>query len=130
MGGFIEGSYQLRPCQSGYHNRIKICFYWIAQVSNLPHDSFFLISKCALKMHSWMSSLELHINLVLAKVVTTTESKSVSLGLRGFETCGTTIFLSEHAFKTHSWMVSLEAHHNFILDEVVPTRESKSIAQV
>jgi hypothetical protein len=49
-------------------------------------------------------------------VVTTTDSKSVSLQLSRFETCRTTgLFLSEHGLKIHSWTVSWEACLNLVL---------------
>jgi hypothetical protein len=52
----------------------------------------------------------------LSQVVTTTDSKSVSLQLCRFETCRTTgLFLSEQGLKIHSWTVSWEACLNLVL---------------
>jgi hypothetical protein len=63
-----------------------------------------------LKIHSWMASSEIHDNFVTAKVVTWTESKSVSLRLRRFETCRTILFPLKHTLKIHSWMLSSHVH--------------------
>jgi hypothetical protein len=47
---------------------------------------FFFLSETHLEDSLMDSSLEVHLNFDLAKMITTTESKSVSLGLCGFET--------------------------------------------
>jgi hypothetical protein len=50
-------------------------FSWTVQVRNLPIDRFF--SEHASRIRSWMVPWVVYINFVLAKVVDTTESKSV-----------------------------------------------------
>jgi hypothetical protein len=58
------------------------------------------------------SSSQSHLNFILAKVVAITESKSVSLGLRRFETCqrGGFYFIGTTHIDIHSWMVPLADH--------------------
>jgi len=64
------------PC--GDHNGIKICFSCMAQVRNLPTRGCLFSPEYAMKIHSWMVSSEpQHLDFVLAKMVPTTESKSV-----------------------------------------------------
>jgi len=64
---------------SGHRNRIQICFSSTPQVQNLPNDKLFYIGT-HLNVDSWMVSSEVHVTC-LSRVVATTESKSVSLGV-------------------------------------------------
>jgi hypothetical protein len=57
----------------------------------MPVITFFSI-KNYLDIHSWMVSSEVHLDWSYPGVVITTESKSVSLEWRGFETFHKTLF--------------------------------------
>jgi len=96
---------------TGDHNRIKICFSWMAQVRNLPIGLFFP-SEYGLKIHSWIVSSESHLNFVLAKMVPTTESKSVActvpVQVRNMPVTTLPFYRNMAALKIHSWMASWE----------------------
>jgi len=66
------------PCC--YYNRIEICFSWVRQVRNLVTRRFVSIGT-HLNIQSCMMSSEVHLTSLSRVVTTTTESKSVSLGV-------------------------------------------------
>jgi len=118
-----------RPCQSGYHNRVEICFSGTAQVWNLPTTRFFSI-RTHLDVRSWMVSSEIHLT-GLTQVVNVAESKSVCLALSRFQTCRqqSFFFLSEPTLTfgtTHGWFPQRLLLTS--LSQEVTITESKSVS--
>jgi hypothetical protein len=90
----------------------ETCFSLTAQVPNLRTRWLLFSLEIHLDIHSWVISSDIHHNFVLAEVVATTESKSVSPRLRRFETCRGQFFSIGTHLNIDLWMVSSEAHVN------------------
>jgi hypothetical protein len=90
----------------------------------MPRIRFFLSKTILTFTHGWFCRRLILTGLT--PVVITTESKSVSLRWRRFETSlQEVVFSSKYTLKIHSWMVSSQPYLNLVLGKMVLAIEFK-----